>query len=916
MSWHQPLRCAAATVALWLLALSGVSPAAAVTVAPEVNIATGDVPGASINPFTSGWKEVKPDAALKKKLERYKRAQTRTHTQAVAAGFAPASIDARDATGNLTSFYIDFQDGDHKDSNAFAGRYAGVRSVWYNHSGFLERETDTDNLYTVSHEFFHALFNPVAVKQGLWEIPVATRLKWMSEGIPTAAGQIAMEGFEGTSLAQRAYAGSRHGVRALGARYLDFPLDLRDQYPLPASGMWFGSESSDQTAELLSYPTSSFWLHVARASGGLRWIKTFIDRPPPASKTTGGWVDWAEKGIQLGGAYANLADAYNSYIASFVDYPYLNKTSEKDYFAWGKWQTLLFHEGCRTIELQAGGPAVSHVATIRPLSAECVKIKVTGLPAKAANILVTLAGATDRQCADVHVISGRKTPLQMPIVELDKTCTWNWQYLYDPLTANAKGEQVFVITNVRPDKPSLTTQLNAVDFKFSVPALKVTASGTVPAASSGGPAPVKKLPVPSRVSTKAESVALLGFNVAESASARAAAGCDAETQALRPCPPHTKLALAWGDTADLAVDVLQAQYGALGGDFTAIGKVMDQLPATLMKQGQVSGARVELRFPRIQPGFSGSFNNAIIELNVDHLGQSGSQEALSSRYLHPGMSPTCPHSGAQYPHAGKVTIDQFDANGISGSFSAEFFDAPEEGCPVPRKIASVSGRFRTPPVLDEAQSEYAESADGDKRLKALMVQKFYAMVPAANTPMNRAEVWARFTKEQARSGSGSSGSGSGVSTHEGVACTCDCAEFESPRRDACAGQCLAYGPIAAECTAKREIARGRKPEIVAKAINACPTDCPSLNGPLSPVCADAAYPLRRACQAAGPGGISAKQVDCYIRHVVRELPEPQKSDMRRQLTEQISAMDRTARDQYMGLLLDVMKADGMNCPAT
>lgn len=902
--------------ALLLCALS-----ASAAVAPEISISTTKVPGVSAIPFVGEWREVAPDAALKKKLEVYRRAQTRTHTRAVAAGFEPAQVDARDAGGNPTTYYVDFRKGFSSDSNAFAGDYEGVRSVWYNHSGFLERESETDNLYTVAHEFFHSIFNPVVKKRGLWAIPVVTRLKWMSEGIPTAVGQIALEGFDGTSLEGRAKAGSRHGVRALGARYLDYPIDLRDEYPMPTSGMWFESLSADATAVSQSYATSSFWHHVAVKSGGLGWVKKFIDRPAPSDKSSKGFVDWAEKGIQRGGRFANFADAYNSYIASFVDYPYLNETSEKDYFAWGKWQSLLFMDGCRRIVLAAGAEPVKHIADIRPLASECLRVKVTGLPPKAANIFVTLAGATDRQCSDLNVVSGRKTPLQSPKVNADGSCDWHWQFAYDPLTANARDEQVFVITNVRPDKPSLTAMVKGATFKFSVPALAVTASGSATADSStnsaqaaGAPAkPQKKVKAPAKASAKAGQIAAIGFNVSKSESLLPyrGSGCDALTRAIRPCGPYTQLTLQWGEIADLGVEMMQSQYGVANGDFSQFGEIARKLPKSLEQAARLSGASIELQFPRIERGATGSFSNAMISLSLQDDGDEAGLESLSPKFVRPGHNPDCPEANAIYPYDGKVNIESYDASGISGSFSADFYETSEGSCPKPVKVASVSGRFRNPPLRDEVQEDYEESPAGQKRLYALLVNKFYAMVPETFTPIARAEAWALFAKQMAAQGAG--GGTSGGSASRAQTCNCDCAEFDSPRRDACSAQCLGYAPMAAQCVIEREVGKGRSHESVINEINACPSDCPALRGSVPAICGDALYQMRRACLASGPAGISQKQIDCYLDYVVREAGEPMRSEFRKTQAEQLKAMEASARDQFMGMMIDMLKGEGVNC---
>ncbi len=894
------------------------SPAAA----SDFTISTDGVP--RVAPPTTGgdprkfWKPVVPDAGLQLKLERYRRAQNHTHDLSLKAGFAPAAISARDAAGRLTTFYIDLQDGEYGHANAFAGTYLGKTSVWFNHAGFVGRD-ETDNLYTIAHEFFHSIFDPVNRKHGLYAVPTPPRMMWISEGIPTAVGQLAMEGFEGTSLKARARSGSRLGIRALGARYLDYPIDLRDEFPLPTSVKapfasngkedWFTSSSSDETVYKLSYATSSFWQHVATRSGGMGWVRKFIDRPAPADKSAGGWVDWAQQGVRSGRAFANFADAYNDYIGSFVDYPYLNPTSEKDFFAWGTWQNMLFHEGCRPIEVVAGAPAVDHVATIYPMAAECVRVKVTGLAPKAANVHVTLANASLAQCKNINVVSGLKRALQDPVVKPDNTCDWHWQYEYNPLTLNAKGEQVFVITNVNPEAPGKTPVVRAVTFQFSVPAISVTASGSVSATSGGQPqgttnaygpprASPAKVPVPSRPSNKpgaagSDRVAQAGQRTAVSEASASAQGsdCDALSRQVGPCGVAlTTLKLRWGDVADQAFDVTRLQGDAVGGDLSNIGQMMTGLASFATTAGQGQGGTLELKFPKLKPGQTGKFSNALARLTIQTQDKSVGLESVSPKYVQAGSSPGCPHSGAVYPHAGQVTIDSHDATGLAGSFSADFHESSASGCPVPVKVASVSGRFKTQRVVDEDQEAYAESAQGQARLNELLVAKFYAMVPPALTAStDRVTAWETFAREQGRTPSEpaqpTDTDPGATAIEEPPACRCDCEEAGTSLAKKCLRVCGFYVSLRDVCVAAK---------------NPGNTDNPWNAGkPGNP---------RNAADA-------TSAVDCYLDFLVRDMEEPQKSQFRRMNADQLKGMDPKDLNHFLGPMLAGLKAQGLNCPA-
>ena len=145
-------------------------------------------------------------------------------------------------------------------------------------------------------------------------------------------------------------------------------------------------------------------------------------------------------------------------------------------------------------------------------------------------------------------------------------------------------------------------------------------------------------------------------------------------------------------------------------------------------------------------------------------------------------------------------------------------------------------------------------------------------------------------------------------------CACDCPEFFSSRRESCRAQCANYGPLSTSCVIERERARGRSDVQIEAAIKDCSTDCAVLRNERRAICLDAAYALVIACKASGPQGASARQVACYLDYVVRDLPEPMKSQFRKQNADQLAAMDQQGRDLFVGNMLDALASEGYRCP--
>lgn len=921
---------AASLAAVLLLVCSGF--ANAQRTAPEIKLSTQtqyteQMPAmARAEDRRKYWALVQPDAALAQKLAIYEEAQNFVHRKYVAAGFEPAAINARNAEGQLSTFYLDYQDGPFSDANAIAGERFGVQSVWFNHASFAERESEVDNYHTVGHEFFHRIFNPIAQRREHWPSNVPLSRKWMSEGIPTAAAQIALEGFKGTSLARRVSGGEKQAVRSLGAFYLDYPIDQRLDFPIPAEGNWFASSSAEGRAETLSYAVSSFWRHVAAESGGLSGLKHIIDRPRPAGDGAGDWLDWVEDGIQGRKGFANFAEAYNSFVSTFVDYPYLNTTSQSDYFAWGKWQSILFHEGCRQIKLQAGAKPYQHLTTIYPVASKCVRVSVSGGPKTGSVINVVLPNATDQQCSDLNVVSGgdnryrkaadkdrkrgNKKLFEHPILKPDGSCDWHWVFLHDPLTPNANGEQVFVITNVNPQKPSRTKVARTLTFEFSATALALAASGTVTATTAGSSTAEKKLPVPKKASAKAESLPLLTQPTMESPVPYRGSDCDALSRQIGLCGPYTEIELGFGELADVAIENGLTQVGVMGGDLASLGGLMTQLSGEtlLAKASQAIAAGITLKFSRIEPGFVGSFNDAKITLAVSQGDFSSTLESIDPKYIRKGINFECPDVGALYRDNGKVTIESYTASGIAGSFSADFYEPAQSGCPVPLKVATVSGRFSTAPVDDKVLEEYEESPEGQKRMNALLINKFYSMVPPELSFMQgRATTWALFAQQQLAEGAG--GGSGGVLAHPAATsgCNCDCKEMLSKlAREGCAKQCSSAFPLMGlTCAMERERDKGNPPGEANRRIERCPRTCAEYrNQSPGELCEVALYLTYSQC---GSSDVTAAEIERYLDILVAAFAEPTRSGQRAVMRQQVQAMDAETRNLLVRTTLEAQQ---------
>ena len=56
-----------------------------------------------------------------------------------------------------------------------------------------------------------------------------------------------------------------------------------------------------------------------------------------------------------------------------------------------------------------------------------------------------------------------------------------------------------------------------------------------------------------------------------------------------------------------------------------------------------------------------------------------------------------------------------------------------------------------------------------------------------------------------------------------------------------------------------------------------------------------------------------QQVDCYVNFVVREMPAAMKAEMRQQLQAQFQSMDDDAKRQFLGMMLEPLKEQGVQC---
>ncbi len=351
----------------------------------------------------------------------------------------------------------------------------------------------------VPHELFHAV-------QAMypWHQDVRTRCaripEWLIEGTADAASYFAIESTTHNKGIDR----TGH-MSFLGLRRYDLPLFRHPAWQTCTDGMCKGQDAWENPSPI-GYLTSSFWRFLMERISGIRSpdynakalevLGRYMHGKPPADQYSDEeWLDWmAAHTAEMLGPFHSV---YAEFVTEFASWPGSKYQIDKQ-----QWLKDGF-KGCATATLTPDhrSEKIKFTSTeqafggLYPVAARCIQITLEGFNSgniqlageaimktaeQADQLMLGLAseeveGAAPINCYD---LAKGKPRGELSCLHFGKVTQWDGKVIGKKLVRSwrfakrkADGKKVtftFVLSNVRPDTPSKTEQIDNLDVKFWV----------------------------------------------------------------------------------------------------------------------------------------------------------------------------------------------------------------------------------------------------------------------------------------------------------------------------------------------------------------------------------------------------------------------------------------------------------------
>lgn len=724
------------------------------------------------------------------------RPRTPSLAEAAAAALGQPSPFSRCSPDNGSGFYIPSCNNEHsRNQHLYLVTTKNLDSNGKLHHGGYQ---------TIAHELFHAIASNTSAMRS---DPGCKIGLWISEGLADAVGYDLLRDLSvdetlanGAYNAPEVWAGrfnvtiNNNSVsKSWGMRPYNMPLALPNDSEFKEVAL------PTTTGGLVMpwYHSSSFWRFVAHASGeGWKVLLTsktgsgkgFLNIPFSNAYT--GWqrdVYWVQEGLR--GKYGM---GLNLMYATFVNF-YAHRLPPIDPFRdttitdveVRRWANMTF-DTCKEVELSNDNPSDVVALKIDALASACIWISPTNWPG---STQISFQAYSDDTSLLEDIIIGkpgaallsRANPVGNLPAGQSNVAIWP-DYPQD-----GGKPALYVVSNVGKKHPARSMP-REVELWISLPESKVPAR-QVPASMAGVPVkdahpPAQKRHIPSLQQQKQN----LANKVAEQMERDKKtlnpyvrnANRFKRTTMVSDCPnpfvyqacgPHVSISLSLAPGTYIGPGQTSAQGGTAAQVFgglqamsrTSMGDqrlTMEYLDASLK---QIDASQVSIAIPMIDYGYSGSFNNAAIQVTMAgdrKLSAIGPPDATGFSRL-----------------TGRVSIDEYSPVLVSGTFSAplaEFLEPLSPDAP-PRYVLrdTVSGSFRLiAPWLE------------DERVERLVLDTPEEMAyDIANTLgvspdiIKKMQQDGAFNGQGGPSGGGGSGSGSGGTIE--TECTCECSMRES-----------------------------------------------------------------------------------------------------------------------------------------
>ena len=680
---------------------------------------------------------------------------------------------------------------------------------------------------TIAHELFHAVHANMASGRG----PRACQTgAWISEGLADAVSiDLARELWPGISY-KDLYEGEFKGLG------LDKEYGIRPYWPQLTHR--FGEKGESSTNQ---YFTSSFWRHLgewyhaAVANAGrrtgssqtksdYRFLVKFLDRPfeGPAGEDTE--LRWLEEGLRSTPKFAtNLARVYSEFIASFAD---VLRTRIAPGYDGKPLETVpqerldnyldTIFSYCREITLSPSNPVAVKEIVALPVSAVCITLTVEsahGADAPETVAVEVSAGPKPRdELTPIWIGKSGGMEVSQLMVLTSKERNDAPAYGMVSLKVNVGTPTVFVVSNVAEYaletellETSLTFMLSGWDSSMT----KAPPDRAVPVRKKARPDDAKGKHEENLDDEFAEGLGKLTSNGQFSADLKVkgeSGDCPDKKRQYNLCGPQLEIELELRPAAEVTIAtnttggfMSQMGAGAVGqianmsvAEINALHEMQDRL-----KPSNIEGGRIKIQLPRVEYGFTGSFENALISVSRDG---GSSYKARTQTAVVVNSSAFGEPTRRRVPN-GKVTIHQYTPLVLYGEFEATLLDTdpsrpyypPNEVIPIARQV---SGHFLVSNPFNNSQ--YGPDEESFKQQFGLDIAE---KATTSDAPLEKMgpqtieELCALGFDADMLEGlgiEGQCGPGDGPpgdNTASQMECDCSCTEHASPMRQQCEPGC-------------------------------------------------------------------------------------------------------------------------------
>lgn len=611
-------------------------------------------------------------------------------------GFPAPKLPIRAGRKTGEAFLVNFHDYDDALPPALAG-YSSDRkfSLEVDASRAIVNGAASSRIFDdLAHELFHNVQHAIHDTHNGDKAFNLDRGKWIMEGMAEAVG---------TDTSERL--GAVHKSSDDGYR-----LGLRD-YGRPL-------ETGEKSA---SYATMSFWRYLGEAHAAARrnvrltshgiapdysYLVKVLANPFRGPVSLDGDLAWLDRGLR-NATRQGLPRHYANFVAAYADYAPARLTSFSTTPAAARktWLDAVFgacpDAGSITPPFQT-----SHQVLIARNAAACFHVDLSSI-GQTNNVRIEYADTDKGLLEQLHIGMPDGSFVSAPTIATNQKTgihVASWTF---PVVRDANGRSTFIVSNMAKDPTrtraqGITLKIATDGYGFTMdsgnqgplPAPPIYGPTQEQAGRTSDPTPTRREVVERRLREKAareptveDLIPVNDVDLREDSGS----DCSAMRRGLNLCGDQLVIRLELSLAAQQrnmleagAFDMFGAVFGIDGESMLADSGRIALTGERLI--GGTTGSRISIRIPMVDYGFTGGFDNAVIEVSKADDDRHG-YKAFGPR-VYEGRRPH------RRPPTGQVTILEYSPTVLRGSFRAGLVDEASPGSDDAPTIATrIEGEF-------------------------------------------------------------------------------------------------------------------------------------------------------------------------------------------------------------------------------